>query len=485
VGCSVKFNRLFLLGILLPALSLCSCYHEFGKGGGTGGTGGGVSGNTIVYITVTSSPSQTFSFPALFWPIGTIQFINNSGTSVGVGSPLPIANFTRLQTDSVFLGHAVIPAGSYTNVKVELNGPFPSFFYNNSNATLLGCATATVCLIPATVSGFGALSATVPFTFTGQSGGSMGVDINLDFSKAVTSTGGMTFDFTQTGAIVGTVLPRTGQSAGLDSLENFTGAVTTKTGTTVTVQPLKSIANAGTFTMAATVEFDDPFSVCSGTAGFSCLAVNQNVSVDGVLNSDGTLTAYEVEFLDPATPITQELEGVIVSPLTNGQFKMALTNQFGTVGFNVGSLVTVSLSGAETYVVDPKNLGISTTPLGFQSQTDLVLGQTVLLQGGTINDANTSLSDPTRVMLRYSSISGTVTTGPSGNLFTLGSVDPFFNSLVANSVQVETFQGITTFDNITGISGLTAGTKASVRALYLNPNSGATPPVLASQVRTH
>jgi len=487
VGCFVRSNKPFLFVVLTCALSLCSCYHEFPNGGGGGGGGnggGGNNGNTFLNITVTSTPSTTFSFPALNWQIGSLALINSAGTSINiVGGPgQPFLQFANLQTDSTYLGHVTIAATSYTKLQVQLSAPLFSFFYNSTNATVLGCASGAVCSIPTTVPGFGASTVTVPISFTATANTNAGIRINFDLSKAVTNASGMTFDFTQPGAItLSTLPPQSSQSSGIDTVDNFTGEVTAKTSTSVTVG---SFVNAQhTFTMAATVEFDDPFNVCGGQASFACLAVNQNVSLDAVLNSDGTMTAYEVEFLDPA-PLASELEGVIITPIVNNQFKMVLTNGMGPQTIIVGSTVTVNLNNASTYFVDPKDLGVSTTPLGFQSSTDLVLGQTVMLQGGTVNDANTTLSNYTRTLLRYSSIGGTVQT--AGNpIFTLSGISPFLTNLVNNTAQVATFSPGTVYDNITGPGSIAGGLNLSVRGLYLNPNSGATQPILAAKVRSH
>jgi hypothetical protein len=451
-----------------------TCTINCGGGGGTG----------TVIVTVTSTPSQTFSFPSLAWAITSVDLINSSGAAtIVVQGALPIADLAVLQTDSQFLGSAKsFPVGTYTKAKIQLApSTNPSYFYNSSNATVLGCAAGAVCAIPATVAGFGATTVTVPVSFTVTGNSNTGFSLNFDLSKAVTSAGGMTFDFTQSGAITLSALPRKGQSSGLDSLENFTGTVTATTGTSISMSSLSS--DTRTFTMAATVEFDDPFSICTAPARFSCLAVNQNISLDAVVNSDGTLTAYEVEFLDPA-PFAQEAEGVIVTPLSSGQFKMVVTNGMGTLSFLPGTLATVTLNNTASYFVDPKNLGVSTTPLGFLSSSDLVVGQTVMLRGGTVDFTTSTLSNYTRTLLRYSSIGGTVQT-PTGTVFTLSGVSPFFTTLVTNSVHVQTFTN-TTYDNITGgFSGLVTGTNASVRGLYLDPNSGATQPLLAAKVRTH
>jgi hypothetical protein len=474
---------LFLPLLLLTAFTLPSCSGPKGTVICTVNCGGG--GNGSVIVTVTSTPSQTFSFPYLEWGILSVQLINSSGgaTTVVAGA-LPPAEFARLQTDSQFLGKALspVPAGTYTSAKIQLApSTAASYFYNGSNATLLGCAPGAVCKIPGTVAGFGATTVTVPVSFTVTANNNVGFSLNFDLSKAVTTAGGMTFDFTQSGAITLSALPRKGQSSGLDSLENFTGNVTAVTGTTsISMASLSS--DTRTFTMAATVEFDDPFSICTAPASFSCLAVNQNISVDAVINSDGTLTAYEVEFLDK---FAQEAEGILVTPITNNQFKMVVTNGVGNSSFLPGTLATVNVNNASTYFVDPKNLGVSATPpLGFTSSSDLVMGQTIMLQGGTIDFTTNTLSNYTRTLLRYSSIGGTVQS-PSGTVFTLSGVSPLLTNLVTNSVQVQTFAN-TTYDNLTGgFSGLVTGTNASVRGLYLNPNSGATQPLLAAQVRAH
>jgi Domain of unknown function (DUF5666)/Domain of unknown function (DUF4382) len=474
--------RLLSLSILLvlAVFSLNSC-----SGLPTACTvncGGGGGGNGSVIVTVTSTPSQTFSFPFLDWQILSVQLINSSGGAVTiVQGALPPVDFARLQTDSQFLGKALsaVPAGTYTNAKIQLApSTATSYFYNSSSATLLGCASGAVCAIPSTVAGFGASTVTVPVNFTVAANSNTGFSLNFDLSKAVTSAGGMTFDFTQSGAITLSALPRTGQSTGLDSLQNFTGTVTATTSTSISMSSLSS--DTRTFTMASNVEFDDPFTICTPPANFGCLAVNQNVSVDAVVNSDGTLTAYEVEFLDKSG---QEAEGIIVTPVSNNQFKMVVFNGVGNNSFLPGTLATVTVNSASTYFADPKNLGVSSTPVGFQSSTDLVMGQTVMLLNGSTDFSTNTLSGYTRTLLRYSSIGGTVQT-PSGTIFTLSGVSPFFTNLSTNSVSVQTFPN-TTYDNLTAFSDLVTGANASVRGLYLNPSSGVTQPLLAAAVRKH
>ena len=445
----------------------------------------GVTGTSNVVVTVTSTPSQTFFFPYLAWEISSVTLVNSTNSPTILQGALPPTDFARLQTDSQLLGVAKsVPAGTYTSAKIAIKpSTATSYFYNGSGATLLGCVAGAVCKIPSTVPGFAATTVTVPVSFTVSSTNNTGFSLNFDLSKAVTSASGMTFDFTQAGAITLAKLPRAGQSSGLDSFQNFTGAVTAITTTpNETISMSSASSDTRTFTVSSTAEYDDPFTVCTGTANFQCIATKQNISVDAIVNSDGTLTAYEVDFLDPSTG-PQESEGVIVTPLASGQFQMVITNATNVTGFLPGQLATVTLNGTSSYFADPKNLGVSSTPLGFAGSTDLVVGQTVMLRGGSINFSTNTLSGYSRTLLRYSSIGGTPQV-PAGTIFNLSGLSPFFTNLTTNSVQVQTFPN-TTFDNITGVSGLGGVTSASVRGLYLNPNSGAAQPLLAARVRTH
>jgi Domain of unknown function (DUF5666) len=491
----MKFYKAFSFLTLLACLSLGSCYHEFPNGGGGGGGGGNNNGNTILNLFVTATPTTTFSFPGITWEIDNISLVNNAGTTISLGGGFgaPFFTYPQLQTDSAYFGFTTVKATSYTKLLVTFGPALFSYVYNGTNATMFSganaCAPGIVCLIPSTVPGFGANSTpiSVPINYTTTSNTNTGIRVNFDFSKAVTTAGadGMTFDFTKPGAITLIADPPTSssQTSGIDTIDNFTGVVTATTATTVTVKSFSSEPH--TFTFASKVEYDDPFTLCNQPATAACLAVGQNVSIDGFIASDsfGTRTATEIEFLDPA-PGVNELEGVIISPVTNNQFKMILTNGMGANTTIVSAPVLVNLSNATTYPVDPKNLNLSPTGnLGFQSQADLVMGQTVMVQGGTFSGNNTSITNPTRVLLRYSSISGTVQ-APGANIFTLAAVSPFFTNLTANTVLVNTFPN-TAYDNISGFAGLSSVTSVSVRGLYLNPNSGATQPLLAAKIRSH
>jgi len=496
----MKFYKAFSVLILLACLSLSSCYHEFPKGGGGGG-GGNNNGNTELNIFVTTTPTTTFSFPGITWGIDNLSLINSAGATQSLGGAS--ITYPQTQSDSAYFSFQTVGATSYTKLLVTFGTPLFSYVYNSSNTPLFtapnACAPGLVCLIPTTVPGFtfNTTAVSVPINFTTTANTNTGIRVNFDFSKAVTTAGaqGMTFDFTQPGAITLIADPPGASSlpAGLDFIDNFTGVVTATTATTVSVSSYLT-AGPRTFTFATGVEFDDPFGITATCAtqpptAAACLAVGQNISIDGFVASDSaaTRTATEIEVLDPAAPAVNELEGVIISPLAAGQFKMILTNGMGTPTTIVSAPVIIKLNGAETYFVDPKELFASVSfnnTTGFLSQADLVLGQTVMIQGGTFSGANTSITNPTRVLLRYSTISGSVQTVGNPD-FTLGSVSPFFTNLVGNSVSVATFSPGTAYDNISSFAGLSSVTNVSVRGLYLNPAAQETQPLLAAKIRSH
>jgi hypothetical protein len=488
----MKSYKSFLLLALVPVLALSSCYHQaYGGGGGGGGTVGGTS---LLNFTVTSKPATTFAPVVLNLQITKVWVTDHAGAAVPIisDSILPPSELVRLQTDSNYLGASHIAPGAFSNVIIEFSTP-NGYFFNNTNATLLGCAPAAICQIPPTATGFAPGKITVPFTFTATGGTNLGINIIIDLSKALTNANGMSFDLTQAGAVTFGLLPRPGQvPASLDSLEDFTGGISELTATTAKVAPFPGLAEPRIFTVSSTAVFNDPFSVCPPPAKFSCIALNQNVSVDGVILADGTFTANEVDFLDPA-PNVKELEGIIVSQPAGNQFKMLVTNALGgyispSNPVGTGALVTISMvsgtGGGPFFFVDPKNLGISTTPLGFMSTSDLVQGQTVMVRGLTQTGISPNITiTADRAILRFSRMGGMVTTAPSGNQFTLTSISPLFTNLLNNSSIVNTYPNLTIFDNLTNISGITPPAAVAIRALYLNPNSGATPPVLAAKVR--
>ncbi len=495
----MKYSKPFVYIVLVVALALSSCSGLPKTSGSGGGGKGGGGGNSLLNVIVTSTPSTKFSVIWMAMPINGVAVAPKGGTAVGiVADPLlPASELVRLQTESNYIGKATIAPGTYTSMTVAFS-TVTGFFLNPSATTVGGCPIGSGACAPGSVScpasSFCQLpeiapsALVVPVNFTTGGSQNLGLDINVNLDIAMTTKNGLTIDFTQPNAITGSLLPRIGQATGsIDSLEDFTGSATSVSGNSVTVTP--GIQEPRTFTIGSTTTFTDPFGVCKTAVNASCLATNQIVSIDGLIDADGvTFPANEVDFLDPAS--VHELEGIVLSTGVANQFDLLVTSILGgeldiNNFISTGDIVTISLQNAATFVIDSRNLVVA-SPNGFTSQTDLFDGQVVMVRALKQIGSNPNITiNSDRVALRFSRLNGSVTT-VSGNAFTYlnTSIPAFFGNFLTNP-QVQTFTGVTTFDGVTDITGLNGNPpNVSIRALFLNPTI-TNPPFLAAKVRKH
>ena len=159
------------------------------------------------------------------------------------------------------------------------------------------------------------------------------------------------------------------------------------------------LGDGRTFTIDvdSSTTYDYPSSVCS-TDNFSCLATQQVVKVEVSLQTDGTLLASEVNYVQPAGQMT--VEGNIIRLSTSGgNTLMDLILQQGpdasnTLLFGRRVTVTVPASGV-TYAIDS---GTFTIPggLSFASASDLIVGQevSVVVQGSVATPNVSGSSSP-------------------------------------------------------------------------------------------
>jgi hypothetical protein len=335
-----------------------------------------------------------------------------------------------------------------------------------------------------------------------------GLDFNL--SNVVTVTGTtLSVNFTNSGntnVVTSFALPRaTSLAAGqLDLIEDFTG-VATVSGTSVTVAS-QSQAGRGTITAAttSTTEFDiDPsLQLCTtptqGTPS-TCVSNNQIVSMDAILNSDGTFTAQELEPL-LATPVVDTIEGTIFNIASPTQFSVVTSDIVAAAsGSKIGSLsigdpVTVNLSNNIAqggFLVDTKGLAVGGALgnfLGGTNTSTLFVGQTVAFPVSTFTAANGNTAaianNVTLVTLRWSRFISTV--GPNPNIleFNITAIPGYFGFTPASLFDVQTFSN-TNLDLPAG-GALVSAAPVGIRALYLQNNTNtADPAFFAAKVRQH
>ena len=488
----MKSKRALFLLAIAAIFVLCSCSGP----STTCTTNCVVASNASLTVSLYDTAPAGANVLSFTLPIAGISLTPSSGSPQAVATVTSSVEVTRLQSDSaVIADQASVLTGSYTAINVTL-GPTSAtnnLFVNTSGSTITygtnSCVNGAICALPV-----GAVyTITIPLTLNLSTNQSQWIGLDLNLSKAITSSGGISVDFSQAGVLTATTTTRTGLPSGsVDTLEDFTGVVTAYTaGSSITVQSAIR-GEKLTASLTSSTEYDSAaaaYSQCSGT-GSSCVAVGSTVSLDATVSSSGTFTATEVDVLD-ATAV-DEVEGIIYPTSTAGEYGMILADKVSASGnaalnagvYGSGALLTLN---ATDYSIDTKTLSaqLSQNAAGFTSSNDILGGQVVRAQvsGISTNSNGTITASATNMLLRYSRLSGTVNS-VAGSIFTIASLPGYinaWNTSLSSTPQVFTYATLTAFDGITGLSDASAGSSVSIRALYLN--TPAPYPFQAAKVR--
>jgi hypothetical protein len=445
--------------------------------------GGGNASLTISIFDVPPIGADVLSFTL---PIAGISLTPSSGSPVSVPTSVSSVEVTRLQTDStVIVDQASVAAASYTGINVTI-GPTSStnnLFVNTSGSTITSsagsCLNGSICALPV-----GAIfTVSIPLSLNLTDGQNQWIGLDFNLNRAITSTNGISVDFSQTGVLTATTTTRIGIPAGgADTMEDFIGVVTSYTpNSSITV---KSGTNGVslTATLTSNTEYDLApvnYSNCSGTAA-ACLAVGSTVSMDTVFSSAGNFTATEIDVLDAAA--VDEVEGTILPTITPGTVQLVIADKVSasgnaTLAASTTTWGTIIFLTATTpnFSVDTKTLSSQlSNPVGFAGSGDLLAGQVVRAQVTNVVSASGGITAiANNVLLRYSRLTGTVN-NVTGNVFTIANLPNYVyvlnSTLSTSAAQVLTYPGLTAFDGITSISDTTfqPPTVVSIRTLYLN-----------------
>lgn len=482
-------SKFLLPVLLLAAFSLSSCS---GPKGTVCAVNCGGGGNANLSLTLLDAPPTNTAFINFNLPISLISLTPQTGADVNVLSTPATFEITRLQSDSTVIGTFQIPAGTYTKLNFFVTGNTPtSVWVNDSNATINGCMPLQVCHLAGTSQG--QISVDLVKTLGGQgltisSGQNVGLGVEFNLNNAITAVNGISIDLTQPNVFTVVTLPRIGQPANtLDTIEAFTGVVTTVSGNNIT---LKADSGATlTATSGTGTTFNAPpggSTACGGTFNLACVKVGQTLSVDATVALNGSLALTNVDFLD--LPAVDEIEGTIFNTVTAGTYLLVVSDKTqvstNAILLPVGSATTLNLTldTSATFAVETSNLPITPNPAGFSSASDIVNGQTVLarVKSATLTTGVNVVSD--RLILRFSRLTGTAGT-ISANDITIQNLPAYLPFLIAP--QARTFIPQTIFDGVTDITALNGvTTPVSIRALVLNPFT-AQPPLLVAKVRKH
>lgn len=497
-------SSILLLLLVVASVSLASC-----SGLNSTCTTNCTNGSAKVTLTLFDTPPTGTTVLSFSLPIVGISLTPQSGSPVSLYSPSSVTptEITRLQSDSALIAGGVsVAAGTYTSLNVTIAAT-SGVFINSTNSTItytLNGSTTTcqafgVCVLPAAP----ATTVAVPISLTLNGNATQWIGINVNLNNAILTTGGISVDFTQPNVLTATTTTRTGLPSGaVDTIEDFTGKVTALSNSSITVQNAITGQSLTAGVVSGSTELDvapGSYSNCTSANPAACIAVGSTVSMNANLAADGTLTATEIDLLDLAA--TDEIEGVIYPTTINGVVTpgvvgLILLDKSSVSGNSVLSSATygtafllTSTSNSITYNVDsgPLTPAIGTNPPGFNGTGNFFAGQVVRAQVTNVAVANNiNGATAAHVLLRWSRLSGTVNL-VSGNVLTLTNIPTYITTLNSGftlTPQVNTYPNNTSFDGVAGVSELTVGNTAAIRALFLDSTAGSQFPFLAAKVRT-
>ena len=490
-----------LIAFALSA-ALCGCS---GLPKNNGGGGGGGAGNGSVLLTMSANPltpPPSTSILSFAVTITGVSLTPSSGTAINI--PLPgttyVADLTRLQSDSSFLGAVInnVPAGTYTNVTLAISGASVTYCVQ-LNPGNPGCASGSIATVTSA-----AAAPVVAKSITVTANQATALRLQADIASALTINASTqvvsAVNLAASNVFSLSTLPPAASSLAsgkLDFVEDLTGFVTTVSGSSVTLTTSKhgvvtAVANSSTF-----------FSPTCALLGFShditCVRANDLASIDAALNSDGTFTLLEYDPL--ALNASDWIEGTVAAvPSSPSQFEIIANDVFlapssSLIGSNLAlsDPVTVNLAGGAVFNIDSKGLTLPADATTFQNANDTSVlrpGQTVAVRVAsfTASSSGTPASvSADFVYLRFSRVSGAVLSTAPPNVFFIVQLAPYFG--ITSQKQVQLNQAIapetapTNFDGLVDGTGLTVGQTVSIRALYFGPTSAI--PFTAAKVRTH
>jgi hypothetical protein len=483
-----------LLFIAIAAIFIFSSCSGL-KNACTTNCGGG--GNATLSLTISDTPPTNTSVVSFSLPIIGITLTPSSGGAVSVFSSNPSTDFelTRLQTDTnLVAANVTIPTGTYTAVNVTVAAP-SGVYINSSGATLGPCATSTYC-------GITGSAATITYTFPTGSPLVLASNstpwLNLDFNynnAVVTVNSAVTIDVTQTGVMTASSTVPVGVASGAYSnLDDFTGAVTAISSSSITVQ--SSLRGSLTAAINSSTQVFDPQNQCANaTTGLSCIQAGSIVSVQGVLTTAGVATATSLDIIDISTTPSDEVEGIIFpSACNNGtNYGMILSDSeiftsgspLTSAGFGAGVCLTLNPTGS--FAIDTGILtgqaGVPVSNVGFKDTGDILAGQMVRAKvNGATTGTNGVNATATELILRFSRLTGTIST-TTGTSFNITGLPSYLGTTFSTPPQVITYINATLLEGQSSVGSFT-GT-VSMSALYLNANDGAQYWFQANKVRQH
>lgn len=460
---------------------------------------------TIAAVPLVPPPgTNILSFVVTITGIALTPSTGGSAVSLSLPATSMVVDVMKLQSDSAFLGQAIasIPVATYNKVAVSVSSAVVTYCTQTSPGTP-GCSAGTVAQVTQAASTL----ATSSFSMTLTANQKAAIQVQFNLAKALTLSTTQqqvvsAVDLTAANVLTASVLAPTSTTSSLatgqlDFVEDVTGLVTAVTSSAVTVKTathgsITATANSSTFFSPNCTSFSLPQTI-------GCAKVNQIASMDAALNSDGTFTLLDYDPLDTAAD--DWIEGVVMLvPTSTTQFQIAANGLFqpstgSLIGTNLplGATVTVNLGAGAAFGVDTKGLLVPAEATTFSGSNDtsvLRAGQTVAVRVSSFTAASGSTPASVTVNfvdLRFSRVTGSVSSVAAPTSISLQSLPPFFGQTTTEIAELNTTvvpsSAPTNYDGVADGTGLTVGNTVSIRALYFGPTSAM--PFTCAKVRKH
>jgi Domain of unknown function (DUF4382) len=478
----VSFGRFAAVILLGSVVALSGCTGTPGSGRGSGG-GHISSGGSTAPLTILVTDQPASAVDVLSFEITITGATLQPGNVALISSPQTF-EITQLQTNSALLTTLNVAAGNYTSL--DLTFANPSMTILNTGTALATnpiCATNTFCTFAPTLNAASLSLATSPFPLTVSTGAPVGLLLDLNLSDLLQS-GNISVDPTVSGAVTVASIAQVTSTQVLAGISSLTGQVTNVGANQFTLQAYNGVSSIITVNTSTTYFF--PASVCAAN-NFSCLVLNQIVTLQANVLGSGTITAAQVNYENAAG--TQGVEGPIIAiKAGSGTTTLAVVvNQVipGVNGVALGDIATVTLPNTvnTTTTADSTSTIFSidsdgaTLPAGvsFASPTDLLVGQTVLV--GFSGSATTTTAGPAfsanQVTLVSGNVDGDVFIVDQGtSAFSMTDLPVLFTTLTpTNITQINAQTSSSTFFetlNLDSLAGLAAGQPVAVGGLLFN-----------------
>lgn len=486
-----------LLVAMLVSLNSCS--------GLPGGNSGGGGGSATLTLSLTSlAPTTANSHMASYAFSTTVTGITlNASDGSTVSVPLTPLSFpvelNSLQSSGEFLGSVSVPAGVYNTITLTL-GPSTYFFINEGVTTLITpsgnpCPQLQFCSVNFGAGSFTVQGAPLPLTLANGQQTAVALRIIGDNAISVSSGGNMSINFSSQTAVKPVTLARLGTPSGFaDTVENFLGQVTAVSSSSITIQSAFGVSKTAAVNSSTVV--NDPRALCpNNNSTTACLALNQTVSGNFGVASDGKLTLLESDLIDAAP--ADEIEGVVVEHISSSQFAMVVRNKIvssnntSLAAIQPSDFIVVNVGGSPVFLVDSAELGSTLPPAvnsAFQDSNHVMVGQNIMIQPSAVTGSNsqqTLTATTNLIRLRPSEISGIV---PSGGIITpqefflLPASPETILQTTGKNPGIHAFQGVTFVDGVVDTSNVVENDTISTRCV-LALVADITIPCYATKVR--